>query len=356
MFKKQIALAAVAMFCISAFAVVVDADDSAAEETNVNYSFYLYLVDGTNTYSSRLADVTVSGSEPSSTLFGQALEAACTAAGLTATVAGSWISSIEANGHTYAGSPTSDWGTDHYNGFTTYYVDGNSWKTIYDYTESSMIAITFGTYAVSEPSDASKYYKNQFSGSDPYWTLLPNCDIVEYKIYIQLNDNDGSSFSKWIKSTQLGISGNSLKSARALGAAAEGFTINNSGYATGVSSIVAGGHTYASHGTYGSDDYYGYCAYYATADNKWKDLQAVDLESATTIAHVYDLYKMTDPSDSSYFYHEPAYGMDAYWTKLPAVSPSGDNGNNDNKLIYIGAIAIVVFAIAAAAFAIVKKH
>ena len=354
---KMLAVVAVAVFCASAFAIAIDTEDSSAVEDQLTYSFYLELKDGSNSYSNRLKDVNVDGSAPTSDLFASALTAAAATAEITVNLSGSWLTSITAQGHTYASSGS--WGSAGYVGFAMYYLDGKEWKET-DYTDKTMIAIVLDEYLITEPSDASKYLKHEYPGSDPYWTKLPSVSIVDYKVYIQLRDSDGSSFSKWIYSTQMGISGESLASARALGAKDAGFVINNSPkYATSISSIVADGHTYASSGTYGNADYYGYAAYYGTENNEWKDLQAPNLTEVTTVAHVFDNYKTEDPKDSSYYYHEPAYGMDAYWTKLPAESPnsgSGDSGSGgDNTLIYVSVGAVAVIAVGVLAFAFFKK-
>ncbi len=354
MMKKAIVAAAVAMFCISALAIVFDSNESAADDAKLTYSFYLDLNNGTDTYKGRLADVEVEGASPTGDTYGTALAAACTAAGLTLVNTGSWVTSItDTADHLYESSPYGDWGTANYKNFAVYYYKDGAWATASDFTESTMIAIVFGGYAFSEPSDASKYYKNEYEGSDPYWTPLPSCDVVEYKVYFQLNDNDGSSFSKWIYSTQFSICGNSLKSARALAGKEAGITVVNSSGATSLTSVTADGHTYAKHGSYGGDEYYNFAAYYGTENDEWSDLQAVNLETATVIAHVFDLYKFADPQDDSYFFHPAAYGMDPYWTKAPTVDPSDADGKDkkDNKVLFIGigagVAAVVVIGVVA---------
>lgn len=354
---KMFAIIAVAAFCVAAFAVAIDVDDSSADTSKLNYSFYLELKDGSNSYKARLPDVEVEGSAASGALYATALRAACEAAGLVVVVSDSgMISSITAKGVLYEGSPYADWGKDTYKNFAVYYND-KDWKSS-SLTDKTELAIVFDKYAFTEPSDASKYYKNEYEGMDPYWTLLPTVEMVEYKIYIQLKDGDDYSFSKWIYSTQMGISGESLKSARALGAKEAGFEIvNNVKYATSLVSITAKDHKYATHGDYGGDNYWGFSAYCKDGDkNEWKDLQSPDLDTATVVAHVFDLYKMTDPQDSSYYYHAPAYGMDAYWTKLPSVSPSdADSKGNNNIVLYVVIGVVAVVAVAAVAFFLIKK-
>ncbi|MBE6528542.1 MAG: hypothetical protein E7Z64_05195 [Thermoplasmata archaeon] len=355
------AIVAVAVFCASAFAIAVVSDDSsAASEESVTYSFYLDLRDGSNSYSARLADVSVYGTEPTSDLYTAALTNACEKAGLTI-VTGSYgmISSITADGVTYAGSAYSEWGGDNYQNFAVYYYDGAAWKDS-SLADETMLVIVFDKYAFSEPSDASKYYKNEYPGSDPYWSPLPTVKMVEYKVYFQMNDGD-KSFSKWTSSIQPGISGESLKSARTMGAEKAGFSLMNGKYATGLVSVTANDYTYSTHGTYGTADYYGFATYCQDGtQNKWKDMQSDDLTTATVISHVFDNYKMEDPQDDSFYYHAPAYGMDAYWTKLPAVMPSGDSGDDDdeeenNIILYAGIAAAVILVIVVVAFFMIKK-
>ena len=352
---KLFAIIAVAAFCISAFAIAIDTEDSSADGEKLTYSFYLELKDGTSSYKARLADVEVDGATPTGDLYEAALTAACAAtSGVTLTMgAYNMITSIEADGHVYAGSAYSDWGTDNYKAFAVYYVDGKEWKSS-SLNDKTMLAIVFDKYAFSEPSDASKYWKNEYEGMDPYWSALPTVELVNYKVYFQLKDSDGSSYSKWIESIQMGVSGESLKSARALGSKEAGFTVeNNAKYATSLKSITADGHKYATNGTYGESSYFGFCAYCKAEGNEWKDLQAADLDSATIVAHVFDNYKFADPQDSSYYFHEAAYGMDAYWTKLPSVSPTDDGNNNTILYIAIGAVAVV--AVVVVAFFLLKK-
>ena len=355
MFKKTLAIAVVAMFCISAFFAMADADDSSAiSGDTLTYSFYLELNDGTNSYSARLPDVTVSGSEYTGDTYQTALGNACTAAGLTATFGTyNMVSSIVANAVTYAGSDYADWGTDHYYNYAVYYNNNGAWKDAY-LNEGGVYAIVFDKYAFSEPADPSNYYDSTYG----YWTLLPTVGLpVEYQVYFELHDSDDSTFSVWTKTIQFGISGNSLKNARLIGAAQAGFEIVNSSGATSITSITAGGHTYAKHGSYGGDEYYNYAAYYAN-NGKWVDLQAADLDSQTVIAHVFDLYKFTDPSDSSYYYHAPAYGMDAYWTKAPSVAApgGGSSSNGEMDIILVAGVGAVFAAvIIAAAFALIAK-
>ena len=359
MFKKTLAIAVVAMFCVSAFVMAADTDDSsAADENKLTYSFYLELKDGTNSYSARLPDVTIDGSEMTGDNYQAAVTAACTAAGLTVTF-GSYnmISSLVADAVTYEGSAYSDWGTDNYYNYSVYYSKGGQWNSA-SLNESTTYVLVFDKYEFSEPANPENYFKNGDATYGYYWTPLPTVGHpVEYQVYFQLNDGD-ASFSQWVKNIQFGISGDSLKNARLIGAAKAGFEIVNSSGATSITSITAGGHTYAKHGSYGGDEYYNYAAYFAK-NGSWVDLQAVDLDSQTVIAHVFDLYKFSDPQDSSYYYHAPAYGMDAYWTKAVDVSvPGSGSPDDDNQtLLIVGAVAIFVAVLIAVVFAAMpKKH
>ncbi len=358
-FKKTITIAIVAIFCISALAFMNNSEDVKAEVTDtLTYSFYLELADGTNSYSTRLPDATVTGTAASGALYEQALGDACTAGEVTASF-GSWnnILSLTASGTTYATSGT--YGTAGFKSFAVYIYKDGAWAAANLSDSTQAYAITFGEYFFTEPSDPSKYLKQGDEVNGYYWTLLPTVKVVEYKVYFQFKDSDGSSYSTWVNSTQFGISGESLKSARALGGKAVGITVNNNTkYATSLVSVEANGHTYTTSGTYGTADYIGFSTYTANG-NAWASTSAADLDTATVFAHTLDYYKMTDPSDSSYFFHEAAYGMDAYWTKLPAVLPDGSTPSNSGEnslLLYgaIGAVAIIIVIIFAA-FVVKRK-
>ena len=352
---KMFAIIAVAAFCISAFAIAIDVDNSSAEGEKQTYSFYLELKDGENKYSARLADVVKDGAESSSALYKSSLIDAVTAAGGTVTfnsATSNMVKSIEIGGHVYAKSGT--YGTDPYYGFAVYKVEDGKWAET-NLSDGTMMCIVLDKYEFTEPSDASKYLKHE--GDPAYWTLLPTVAIVDYKIYIQCEDNDGSSFSKWIYSKQMGISGNSLESARILGAKAAGFEIVNSSWgATSVTSVIADGHTYTTHGAWGGDDYWGWGGFYDAGNNEWGYLQSENLDTSTVFAHTYGPYKMTDPQDDSY-YHVQDQFMGEYWLKKASVSPSSadSKGGNDNLVLYIAIGAVAVVAVAVVAFFLLKK-
>lgn len=356
-YKKMLAILAVAAFCVSAFVIAVDTEDSSAVDDGLTYSFYLQLNNGTDTFSARLPDVTVAGTEPSGDTYKAALTAAATAAGnVTVSWSGNMITGFTAETKEYNQSAYGDWGTDHYFDTIVYYDDAGTWKTA-NLDESTQYVIVFDKYAFSEPSDPSKYTFIDWGPGYQFWAVSPTVQVVEYKIFFDLTDNDGARFTKWVTSSQLGISGNSLKSARVLGAKAAGFTVVNGKGSTTLTSVTADDHTYAKHGTYGGDDYWGYAAYYGTSDNEWKDLQAVDVDSVTTVAHVFNLYKMQDPNDDTYYHHEAGV-MDEYWTKLPCELPdgsSGDDKKDNNIFLFVGIGVGVVAVVAIAAVFIIKR-
>ena len=356
---KMLAILAVAVFCVSAFAIAIDVDNSSADGEKQTYSFYLELNDGTHRYNARLPDAVVDGAAPSASLYSDALVAACTAAGITAVSSAGSITSITTTEATYPAF-NGVWQSDNYWDYGVYYNNNGSWKLAdgEDFDKNTMYVIVYDKYAFSEPSDASKYYKQDAWGPPYYWVLLPTVEMVEYKIFFDLKDGD-HSYSKWVTSKQLGISGNSLKSARVLGAKEAGFTVENGKYASGVSSVTADDYKYVSHGEYKGADYWNFAAYCQNGDkNEWKDLQADDLTTATIISHVFNKYAFEDPKDDTYYYHEPTGTMEAYWTKSPSVLPNGDSpdkGGNNNLVLYIAIGAVAVVAVAAIVFFVVKK-
>ncbi len=305
--------------------------------------------------------MTVDGAAPSGELYATALTGAATAAGLTVTLSYGMVSSIVTPDHTYASG--GDWGGSNYKNFAVYYYDGE-WKTS-NLADKTMLVIVFDLYAFSEPSDASKYCKQQMEGYDPYWTVLPTVEMVDYKIYIQCDDGADHSFSKWITSTQPGISPKSAQSARVLGAKEAGFElVNGTMGATSIKSVTADGFTYKSHGDYPMDpadyptaDYWGWGGFCKDGDkNEWKYLEGEDLNTATIFAHTFNKYYFADPEDSTYYKHDMGGGMGSYWVKSPSVSPSdADKKDNNNLVLYIAIGAVAVVAVAAIAFFLLKK-
>ncbi|MBO4502407.1 MAG: hypothetical protein J5707_01965, partial [Candidatus Methanomethylophilus sp.] len=131
--------------------------------------------DGTNSYSARLPDVTVSGSEYTGDTYQTALGNACTAAGLTATFGTyNMLSSIVANAVTYGSSGT--WGGNDYYNFAVYYKNNGAWKDAY-LNEGGVYVIVFDKYEFTEPTDVSKYYKSGDELYGYYWTLLPTVGL-----------------------------------------------------------------------------------------------------------------------------------------------------------------------------------
>ena len=226
---KMFAIIAVAAFCISAFAIAVNTDDSSADGEKLTYSFYLQLNNGTDTYSARLPDVEVAGTTPTDATYSAALDAVAEKAGITIDHTGSSLNGFVVDGKTYNNSPYGDWETDHYYYVAVFYVEDNAWKDVSDFTESTAIAITFDKYAFSQPAEADKYLYMDFGPGFQYWILKPSVELVNYKVYYELEDKDGHKFSKWTESQQFGISAESLRSARVLGAKAAGFTVVNTG-------------------------------------------------------------------------------------------------------------------------------
>ena len=351
---KMLAILAVAAFCISAFAIAIDVDNSSADGEKQTYSFYLQLKDGDNKYNARLADVVVDGAESSSALYKSSLITAVEAAGGVVTfnsATSNMVKSIEIGGHVYAKSGT--YGTDPYYGFAVYKVENGAWAET-NLSDGTMMCIVLDKYEFSEPSDASKYMKHE--GDPAYWTLLPSVEIVDYKIYIQCEDDDGSSFSKWIYSKQMGISQNSLESAKKLGAKEAGFEIvNDSGFASYIQVIKANGHDYKNHGTWNTDGYYDSSTFHAE-DNKWVFLDTAKMDTDSVFSFVFGPYKFADPQDDSY-YHVNDTWMGEYWIKNPTQSPSDADkkAENNNLVLYIAIGAVAVVAVAAIAFFVLKK-
>lgn len=350
---KMLAIVAVAVFCVSAFAIAIDVDNSSAEGEKITYSFYLELKDGENKYSARLADVAVDGTETSSALYKTALIAAVTAAGGTVTfnsATSNMVKSIEIGGHVYTKSGT--YGTDPYYGFAVYKVADGKWAET-NLSDGNMMCLVLDKYEFTEPSDASKYMKHE--GDPAYWTLLPTVAIVDYKLYIQCEDNDGSTFSKWIYSKQMGTSEQSLESAKILGAKDAGFEIiNDSGMASYITCVKADGHEYKSHGTWETDGYYDSSTYHAE-DNKWVYLDTAKMSTDSTFAFVFGPYKFADPQDNSYYHVKDQY-MGEYWIKNPTQSPSdADKKAENNLVLYIVIGVVAVVAVAAVAFFLLKK-
>ena len=356
---KLFAIVAVAAFCVSAFAIAIDtSEDSSADGEKLTYSFYIELNNGTDTYKARLPDATVNGAEPSGTTYEQALTAAGTAGKITITFEGGYLQTIVADGKTYNASPyVPDWGTEGYRSFAVFYNDNGTWKDSM-LNDSTELVIVFDEYKFSKPADESKYqYHPDEWGMGEYWTLLPTVQYATYKIYYELEDNDGSKFSKWTESKQLGVAPWSLASARARGAEAAGFElVNHAKYASMVVSATANGHTYTKHGSSAEDTEWAFGAYFDTGNGSWKDLQSDDMNTATTLCYVFNHNRYTDPQDSTYFHHEAVGGMPEYWSKLPSIqAPSKTDGGNNNLILYIGIGAVAVVAVVVIVFFLMKK-
>ena len=151
MFKKTLAIAAVAMFCISSFVVMAESDESAATDSTLTYSFYLELKDGSSSLSKRLPDVEVAGTEPSSALYKEALTAALTAVGYTfeySSPTSKMLVSLNDGEHTYA--KTGTFQTDGYKTFSVAHYD-NGWKPS-SLGESTAYVISYNEYKFTAPT------------------------------------------------------------------------------------------------------------------------------------------------------------------------------------------------------------
>ena len=164
---KILAIATVAVFCISAFAFVVSIDDESSAASKVSYDIYLQLNDGTSSYSKWLPTVSVTGTVSQAAL-SEAVNTACTNAGITAEYSAGWATSFTVDGHKYTGKGTWSEKKDYWN-FAQYYGDGDAWKEVQTYNEAATVAIVLDEYQFSEPSDKDKYYENPYG----YWTVLP---------------------------------------------------------------------------------------------------------------------------------------------------------------------------------------
>ena len=339
---KILAIATVAVFCISAFAFVVSIDDESSAASKVSYDIYLQLNDGTSSYSKWLPTVSVTGTVSQAAL-SEAVNTACTNAGITAEYSAGWATSFTVDGHKYTGKGTWSEKKDYWN-FAQYYLkNDNTWGEISSYEEGTTVAIVLDEYQFSEPADKDKYYENPYG----YWTVLPSVEMVEYNIYLQLNDGT-SSYSKWLPAiSEPNISKDSLSKAVNAACEKEGITAEYSaGWAT---SFTVDGHKYTGKGTWSEKkDYWNFAQYYGDGD-AWKEVQTYN--EAATVAIVLDEYQFSEPADKDKYYENP-YG---YWTVLPTVSPGDfDKKDDNNTMLYVGigvgVAAVVVIAAVALVF------
>ena len=358
MFKKTLAIAAVAMFCISSFVVMAESDESAATDSTLTYSFYLELKDGSSSLSKRLPDVEVAGTEPSSALYKEALTAALTAVGYTfeySSPTSKMLVSLNDGEHTYA--KTGTFQTDGYKTFSVAHYD-NGWKPS-SLGESTAYVISYNEYKFTAPTgdEVGKYLENAMGAGASYWTVAPTFNPVEYRIFFDLKDGDGHSFSKWVTSTQFDISADSYSSAMIKGAEAQGFTVTVGKWGSnwGIVSITAGGFTYADVGTWGSPGHYTFGQFYADGSS-WEQTNSADEGKVCSVT--YGEYLFTEPPAEEVSKYSKAgdsmYGY--YWIPAPSESPSGsDDSSENNNILIVGAVAIFVAVLIAVVFAAKPK-
>ena len=343
---KIMAIATVAVFCATAFAIVVGIDDeSSAADPTVSYDIYLQLNDGDKSYSKWLPTTSVAGTGPSKDALSLAVNAACSTEKITAEYSAGWATSFTVDDHKYTGKGTYSEKKDFWS-FAQYYLKADgTWGAISTYEEGTTIAIVLDEYLFEDPSDADKYYADPFG----YWTLLPQVEMVDYHIYLQLNDGT-NSYSKWLPAvSEPNISKDSLSKAVNAACEKEGITADYvAGWAT---SFTVDEVKYQGKGTWKTEGYYGFSQYYGEG-SEWKAISTYN-ESAT-IAIVLDEYKFTEPADKENYYEDP-WG---YWMKLPTASPGDYKDDKDNKMLYIGigvGVVVVIAIIAVAAVFLRKK-
>ena len=349
MFKKTLVIAAVAMFCFTAFAAMATTDDSDAASPKVSYDIYLQLNDGTHSYSGWIPTQKVaaaSTTDYSDANFAAALSAGCEAEGFTVDLAGSWINSITVKGTTYTTSDSSEWGTNYWGPATYYLKNDDTWGHISTYNEGGIIAVVFDKYEFTDPQNPDKYYDDTMMGC---WERLPDVAPVEYKIYLQLNDGT-HSFAKWLPTVSaLNVSKTSYY--KAIKAACEEAGIDTDCSDSSVSTFTVDGNTYTNY-AWGSDPYWGCAHYYKKSDTEWALISNYCESSVVSI--VYDQYLFAEPTESASSYIKDPY-MDQ-WTHLPNVAPSDANPKAaDNLILYAGIGAVVVVIIAALAFFLIRR-
>ena len=175
--SKILAIAVVAMFCATAFAITAAEDDDAADKAT--YHIYIQLNDSTINATSQEKWLNAYDADAKSKdNYLKALKSGLDAANLKYEISDSgWLSSI-GDYKTHG-----DWGSVQYYGFAVYYADGNTWKTTSTYDEGTTFAIVFDKYltddeykALSE-SDKAKYEYNTYG----YATLLPKVSTTSWE-------------------------------------------------------------------------------------------------------------------------------------------------------------------------------
>jgi hypothetical protein len=177
-----------------------------------------------------------------------------------------------------------------------------------------------------------------------------DADKVTYHIYLQLNDNtiNEKPIEKWLDPYDANSKSkdNYLAALKAgLSAAKLDYVISDSGWLSSIGD-------YASHGEWGSLEYYGFAIYYADGKN-WETTSTYD--EGTTFCIVFDKYltqseydKLSDKDKEKYY--DSGWG---YATKLPTVSTTAWESNNTMLYIIIGIVAVIV--VIAVVFFVMKK-
>jgi hypothetical protein len=174
--SKILAVAVVAMFAATAFAVLADSEDDDA--ANVTYHYYLQLNDDTsNAVPINKWLVSYDASAQTAANYLDGLCYALQKAELDYEFTGNWIVNI--GGYESHGS----WDniSDYY-GFAVYYASGNEWKATSTYDEGTTFAIVFDKYLWQfeyeelSDKDKAKYLYNDWG----YATKLPTVGTTSY--------------------------------------------------------------------------------------------------------------------------------------------------------------------------------
>lgn len=174
--SKVLAVAVVAMFCATAFAVVATEDNDADK---VTYNIYIQLND--NTINTKPIEKWLDSYEApskSKANYIAALKAGLDKAGLKYEMSDSgWLSSIG----DYA--THGEWGSLAYYGFAVYYADGKEWEPTSSYEEGTTFAIVFDKYLTeSEYKELSDKDKEKYEHNDyGYATLLPTVSTTSWE-------------------------------------------------------------------------------------------------------------------------------------------------------------------------------
>ncbi|WII07570.1 hypothetical protein PED39_08240 [Methanomassiliicoccales archaeon LGM-RCC1] len=173
--SKILAVAVVAMFVATAFAVVATEDNDAAD---VTYHFYIQCNDDTsNAVPINQWLKAYTADEKSADNYLEALIEGLQDAEIDYEMSGTWLVSIgsyESHGDWH------DYST--YYGFAVFYADGDKWKPTNTYDESTTFAIVFDKYlSVEEYNALSDADKAKYSYSEyGYAQKLPTVGTTAY--------------------------------------------------------------------------------------------------------------------------------------------------------------------------------